>query len=34
MNHSVDELQMNYPEEGMTQSSFQSGMRLILNPDL
>lgn len=34
MNHSVDELQMNYPEEEMTQSSFHSGMRLILNPDL
>jgi hypothetical protein len=24
----------NYPEEEMTQSSFHSGIRLILNPDL
>ena len=34
MNHSMDELQMNYPEVGMSPSSFHSGMRLILNPDL
>lgn len=34
MNHSVDKLQVNYPEEEMTESSFHSGIRLILNPDL